>query len=480
MKIAWVCWVLASITPIAVAESATPEMVVHLAETHGTIRPLHGVNGVTRHGALDLGPHWKKAGIPMTRLHDCHWPTADAIDMHVVFPHPESDPNDPASYDFRQTDALIDAVMATGAGIVYRLGESIEHDPVKRHVHPPRDPARWAAACVGVIRHYTEGWANGRHYPIRYWEIWNEPDNRPAMWTGNDDQYLALYAAAATAIKKQFPKLQVGGPAIGNSGSLEVETLDPPPFLIRFLDHCRRHSLPLDFFSWHCYTDDPWHLTRRAKGVRHLLDDRGFHSTKSHLNEWNYLPDNDWSGMLSPDANQRKRWNDRIGGVEGAAFSAASLLLLQDAPVSVANYFSAEPRGMGLFLPDGTPRTSFRSMEAFHALCQTPRRCAVRPIPEGMAVMAGIDDGQRATILMASVRGPARQLLIHIAGAPWVGPTRLTVKRIDSRHDNETETRVIAPREPFEISLEPPCLLFIEAAAAVIEQQNNQPTRQSR
>ena len=35
-----------------------------------------------------------------------------------------------------------------------------------------------------VIRHYTEGKWNGYRYDIEYWEIWNEPDLGPKMWTG--------------------------------------------------------------------------------------------------------------------------------------------------------------------------------------------------------------------------------------------------------------------------------------------------------
>ena len=44
----------------------------------------------------------------------------------MVFPNPDADPALPASYDFRATDEYIAAVRATGAEIVYRLGESID------------------------------------------------------------------------------------------------------------------------------------------------------------------------------------------------------------------------------------------------------------------------------------------------------------------------------------------------------------------
>ena len=51
------------------------------------------------------------------------------------------------------------------------------YNPLISHgENPPRDPARWAAVCAGIVRHYNEGWAGGFRHDIRYWEIWNEPD----------------------------------------------------------------------------------------------------------------------------------------------------------------------------------------------------------------------------------------------------------------------------------------------------------------
>jgi xylan 1,4-beta-xylosidase len=89
---------------------------------------------------------------------------------------------------------------------------------VKHHVHPPKDVERWAETCMGIIRHYNEGWAHGTRHGIQYWEIWNEPENRPAMWSGSDADYFRLYAATVTRIKASFPALKVGGPFRGCSG----------------------------------------------------------------------------------------------------------------------------------------------------------------------------------------------------------------------------------------------------------------------
>jgi xylan 1,4-beta-xylosidase len=155
---------------------------VDFGRVTGTIRPLHGLNQgpLAAGGLLDLTSEFKELQPPFIRLHDCHWPNGDVVDMHVVFPDFDADPERPENYDFRRTDEYLAAIRATGASIVYRLGESIEHASQRLHVHPPRDPARWAAICAGIIRHYNEGWAYGHRYGIRYWEIWNEPENRPA------------------------------------------------------------------------------------------------------------------------------------------------------------------------------------------------------------------------------------------------------------------------------------------------------------
>ena len=89
------------------------------------------------------------------------------------------------------------------------------------------DFEKWTAVAIGIIRHYNEAWADGFRHDIRYWEIWNEPENRPAMWTGTDNDYYRLYVTAARGIKKRFPELRVGGPSVGAPGEVENDTCDP-------------------------------------------------------------------------------------------------------------------------------------------------------------------------------------------------------------------------------------------------------------
>ena len=406
----------------------------------GSIRPLHGINKgpLSPGGLFDVIKEQKELGVPFTRLHDCGWPNPYVVDHHAVFPNPDADPALPESYDFRLTDEYIAAVRQTGSEPIYRLGESIEHTSVKRFVHPPASPEKWAAICLGIIRHYNEGWAHGFRYKIRYWEIWNEPENRPAMWSGTDDDYLRLYRVAATAIKKEFPSLKVGGPALGASGGFVNGEFQPTELASRFLAMCREDNVPLNFFSWHCYTADPTELVSRSRAIRRLLDDKGFTETENHLNEWNYLPGNSWKPIdKSATPADRRRFYDEIGGAKGAAFVAASLLELQDAPVDVCNFFHGELGGFGIFTEQGVPLKVYQALRAFQGLIETPRRVETHgSVADQLAFAAGLSaDGREASFLVSNFADPRSEVVLNWKGFAWTGGVTAEIRTITDGSD---------------------------------------------
>jgi len=468
---AFLCAVLAR-TPALRAESPT-EIRVDFGQIVGMIRPLHGVNGgpLCRGETVDLTTAWREAGIPVTRLHDVEWPRPDLVDMHAVFPDPGADPKDERSYDFAKTDDYLAAVAASGAKIVYRLGESIEHSRTKHHVHPPADPDRWAAACVGVIRHYNEGWASGTRYGITYWEVWNEPENRPACWTGSDEDYFRLYAAAAKAIKSHDPRLKVGGPAVGSVGEAEAGEFRPTPFVAAFVRRCRERSLPLDFFSWHHYADDPSTYAVKARAIRRWLDAEGFRNAEIHLNEWNYLPGNDWGPLLaSGQGLPRRRWAAEMAGPAGAAFAAYVLADLQDSPIDVANHFRGDASAFGLFDEHGAPNKSYFAFKAFHSLLDTPLRVKTEGAEPGRtAVCAGVDEARSsATILLANYRSESGRFALSLDRLPWDGPTTVRVDRLDEARDLEPvlEREVTGPAPRIELDVLTPSVTVLRLTRA--------------
>ena len=158
-----------------------------------------------------------EAGIPYSRLHDVGGPFGGGryVDIPNVFRNFDADPDDPDSYDFTWTDPLITSLVKANVEPYYRLGVTIENEAWRKayHIMPPKDFHKWAKICAGIIRHYTKGWANGFHYKMTYWEIWNEPEGLDSyvMWTGTWEQFLELYGTASKLLKAEFPEIKVGG-----------------------------------------------------------------------------------------------------------------------------------------------------------------------------------------------------------------------------------------------------------------------------
>lgn len=422
--------------------AADLELRIDCSATAGRFRPLHGVNGgpLNAGETVDLTAAWREAGIPLARMHDCEWPAGNVVDFHAVFPRLDADPAEPKSYRFAPTDDYLAGVAKSGARIVYRLGESIEHTRTKHHVHPPADYDRWTAACLGIIRHTNEGWAGGPRLKIDYWEIWNEPENRPAMWSGSDEDYYRLYATAATAIKREFPALKVGGPAVGATGDVALGRYRPTEFVRGFVERCRDRKLPLDFFSWHTYSDDPPIYARKARAIRQWLDELGFAKTEIHLNEWNYLPNDKWDA-LSPrsQGKPRREWYEAMHGPRGAAFVAYVLLELQASPIEQANYFHGDSSPFGLFSEHGEPRKTYYAFLAFRRLLDTPLRLKATGGTAGQSIVAAgmSEDRKVVRVLVANYASEAKRAQFVVERLPWDGATQYELRRLDATHDLE-------------------------------------------
>jgi len=202
--------------------------------------------------------------------------------------------------------------------------------------------------------------------------------------------------------------------------------------------------VPLDFFSWHRYAQDPSDFARRAHVLRRLLDAHGFTGTESHFNEWNYLPNDDWRPMMKEGQGlMRERWNAEMRGPRGAAFVAWVLMSLQDAPVDMANYYTAEIQMFGLFHFNGVPQKTFHAFKAFRELLETPWRVKTPPCVAGqVAICAGLNsDRSRAAVLLSGFYPAAGISQLVLRGLPWSGPTRFELHLVDAHRDFDLTRR---------------------------------------
>lgn len=317
---------------------------VNFKNESGPVKPLHSaclapysINGGNKYQA-NIDKIFGEAKIPYCRLHDCQGPYGGAhfVDITNVFPNFGADENDPESYLFHYTDEYIGAVAKNGCEAYYRLGETIEWGSEKYATAVPPDFSKWARICEHIIRHYNEGWADGFHYNMTYWEIWNEPENPgnsfgPCMWQGTKEEFFSLYETASKHLKKCFPNIKIGG--YGSCGFYPVTREKYPeafgsfvPYFKDFLAMVKKTGSPLDFFSWHIYTADVSELSAHAEFVRKTLDSEGFDKTEAHLNEWNIHAEG--SGFSAKHT------------MEGASFNGAVLAELSNTNyVDLACYY---------------------------------------------------------------------------------------------------------------------------------------------
>jgi len=390
---------------------------VDFSKTTGVVKPLHGINNSPLTYGDEL-PELKNAGIPFVRLHDSGGAFGGTylVDVPNIFPDFEADPNDPASYDFAFTDAYLKGLTASGMKIFYRLGVTIENNfRIKPHrIHPPKDFAKWAEICAGIVRHYNQGWAAGFHYDIEYWEIWNEPEN-PPMWTGTREQYYELYRVTANYLKQQFPDIKVGGYAgcgfytLNHEGMSDLHQTFVPYFLdfLKFIT-TPATSAPLDFFSWHLYTSDPHEIILHANFVDEKLKESGLDGVENIFNEWNFID------RYDPD-----RW-DSMKEMPGATFVASAFCLMQRSAIDKAMYYDALPtrRYCGLYyFPSQKVTKTYYSFKAFNELYKlgTAVECSSDE-QDGLYVCAAKDDATNGAVLIVNKNATGCSVTVEIIG----------------------------------------------------------------
>jgi hypothetical protein len=360
----------------------------------GKIRSFQGVNGPPAPimaGLPNLVRQYRELHIDQVRTHDFMGPAdidskfvftnqeltdlipdptqragvVKAGNASIIFPDISADPEKPESYNFGPTDTVLASIRASGAEIYYRVGRSYGAD-----FSPPADFDKYANVVKHVAMHYNQGWANGFHYQIRYWEFWNEPEG---FWTGTPEQFYSLYEKTARALKSTDPTLKVGGNG-------QEDPYGDTPYREGFFDYCAAHKLPLDFYSWHNYahTGDPYDAVRLARQIRGVLDAHGFPKAESILSEWNLTPD------------YTKAAKAELESAHNAAYVGAVLCYGQDAPLDQAHFYRGDAAWMGLFNLQGQFYKTAYTFEAMGKMLDTPQRLAVEGTDTfGFAALAG-------------------------------------------------------------------------------------------
>ena len=418
----------------------------------GKVKPMHSVNNGPvykfapgqRITNLD---HFKAAGIPYARTHDASFCASyggeHIVDVNMIFTDWTKDATDPASYDFVLTDEYLRVIEAGGSKVFYRLGTKIEHWKKKYNTLPPPDFHKWAVVCEHIIRHYTEGWADGFHMDIEYWEIWNEPNLDPddgdhkKTWGGTAAEFYELYCIAHKHLKKCFPHLKIGGPALAWLQKKWIEG---------FFAKLHENDIVPDFFSWHIYAPTVEAVRSEIRSARRWLDTNGFEGTESILNEWNYVKGwigDEWVYSLKAEKS-----------LKGSAFIAAVMCMAQYESVDNLMFYDARPSGMNsMFCTDFVcdRLKGYYPFYMFNQLYQGDG--AVEVERESADVWAAAATGEESAVMLSYFTdddtAPEKTVKVEFTGVENPNGVRLEYYCLDGEHDCELVREEIFTAQEF-------------------------------
>lgn len=403
----------------------------------GKIKPMNAVNngpiGGGVRGKTGNFLAYQEANIPYARLHDSAFYSGYggewSVDVHRIFRDFNADENDPNSYVFGPTDKYLQNIKDAGTEIFYRLGASIEHG-MKYGTYPPKDFAKWARICEHIILHYNEGWANGFHMNIRYWEIWNEPDCVNAdgsnpCWQGTEDEFLTFYTTVSKYLKEKFPALKIGGPAICWWGSGLSK---------RFLPAIKQSGAPLDFFSYHTYAKCVEDVARKINMVKEALCENGFDDAETILNEWNYVRgwlDENWKYSLRTEKS-----------LKGSSFVLGAMCISQASTLDMLMYYDARPCGMnGMFHTDTLqPLKTYYVIKAFGELYKMGT-CLKTEVDGANVYACTATDGVVSETLVTyfddNDEAECKEVKIDFNNVSHSGKIKVEIYLLDEEHDSE-------------------------------------------
>jgi len=320
----------------------TDELTISAGKKEGVIQPLLGINaGPAPSGErsnADLTKQYQLFGIRSVRTHDFYGP----FDLSQIYPDINAPPENPLSYNFSASDEIFQRIIKAGCTVYLRLGDSYNNVRIPR---TPKERTHLSRAAVEVVRHYAE-MARQWKAPLRYVEIWNEPDlNR--FWPAGMQDFQAFFIETFLALKTEFPEIKIGGPGLA---VLSYKMPSAKQRAVRFLEALKENSLSPDFLSFHLYSNHPHEFFEVVKYYRSLLEKIGIRNCELHITEWN-------TERKPADASL-------ITGEKAAAYFTAFWIALQRAEVDQSFVYRGTDTSpnfdlfYGIFYADGRPKPS--------------------------------------------------------------------------------------------------------------------------
>lgn len=300
--------------------------------------------------------------------------------------------------------------------MLFRIGPSWNDPVYEYHTDPPgtirdtqgniihaadlTDFIKFADICKHILMHYNQGWANGFHYNIKKWEIWNEPSLRDHFWSGTPLQFYQMFETVIKTLKAYDSSLFVGGPGLAGQPQRAYQE--------NLIAYCAQNNVPLDFFSWHSYggigTGSPDDFENKAVLLRGLLDSYGYGETALVCDEWN-------AGL---DQNSFARSG------KGAAFYVSTLKSFIDHNIPECYQYRGDNHPLGLVGTDGALKNAAYSLKAWKLLTESTIRLETTgsESSEFAALASRSADNRTLRVLLSNYLNETKRITLQVNNMP--------------------------------------------------------------
>lgn len=396
-----------------------------------------GMNNLPRMVAEYHRPYFDALDIGHIRFHDAALenPARQLVDISRIFPLFHLDESKAENYFFTDTDNYF-SYITNNAEIEFKLGECIDHTKFKIAIGAPADIDKWARVCRNVVGHYKNGEMNGMHLNITRVSVWEEPGN-PACFGGSVEDYAKMFCAAYRAIKKDFPDVKFGGPALQPNQHQFLET---------FIALCAKEGIKPDFISATYYSRSVDGLMGEIAEYYDVMKRNGLADAKFSLAEHHY----------GPTAWDRVPYTTESGFIlaESAAYTVSSLVDMIDVEyIDTAYYYSWGTNFWGvanLQAPTQPMLPVYYGLLLFQALATQCERISVAADnTHGARILAGKTPEGRLRLLVSCHGVEDCRFTVSAAGASVA-----TLKTVRDGCDSESGVKgreLLANNGAFEI-----------------------------
>lgn len=309
-------------------------------------------------------------------------------------------------------------------------------NPVYRPPDVGSNAVKWEALVRQMALHEILA------HDVRVFEVWNEPNG--FFWSGTLHQYLTLYQNTADALEQAAAeahrRIEVGGPALADFSAT------PDMAWVRAMAaFVSAHHLPLDFFSWHEYANDPdvgpsasfpqGLCFLHSRGPAGRCDNpslsarsvgRGVRRVRAALARYPSLHPKLWLDEWNVNAG----YDPRMSGTYGGAFVAAVLDSAQGAGLNRSCFYEAVDDAaldnFGLLTASLAPKPAYRVFAMWH-------RMAGHIVP--VSVARGPSNAAPSSVGAVASRGPGDSLRVLIDNFAPTGPVGHPGQRIPAGLD---------------------------------------------